>query len=86
MLRSVLEKTAIFFGSNDFSFCIRGVEDEVLYARALNLLSHGKYSVYGSKELVDDNKELFKKILSNFRSAYTFDLPDIFPEQDTQKG
>jgi hypothetical protein len=34
-------------------YCIRGVEDEVLYARALNLLSHGKYSVYGSKELVD---------------------------------
>jgi hypothetical protein len=30
--------------------------------------------------------QLFKKILSNFRSAYTFDLPDIFPEQDTQKG
>jgi hypothetical protein len=38
MLRSILEKTATFFGYDDFSACIYGVDDEVLYARALNLL------------------------------------------------
>jgi hypothetical protein len=27
---------------SDFSACIRGMDDEALYARALNLLSHGK--------------------------------------------
>ncbi len=86
MLRSVLEKTATFFGSDDFSFCIHGIEDEALYARALNLLSHGKHSVYEPREMVEDNKELFKEILSNFRSAYKFDLPNIFAEQTTQEG
>ena len=33
MLRSIMEKTATFFGYDDFSKCIHGVEDEVLYAR-----------------------------------------------------
>jgi AAA domain len=42
MLRSILEKTATFFGFDDFSKCIHGVEDEILFTRALNLLSHGK--------------------------------------------
>lgn len=56
MLRSILEKTATFFGYDDFSACIHGIEDEVLYARALNLLSHGKYSVYEPIEMVPDTK------------------------------
>lgn len=86
MLRSVLEKTATFFGSDDFSFCIHGIEDEALYARALNLLSHGKHSVYEPREMVDDNKELFKQILSNFHNVYKFDLPNIFSEQTAQEG
>jgi hypothetical protein len=58
MLRSILEKTAIFFGHDDFSTCIHGVEDEVLYARALNLLSHGKYAIYEPREMVEDTKQL----------------------------
>jgi len=83
MLRSVLEKTATFFGSDDFSYCIHGIEDEALYARALNLLSHGKHSVYEPREMVGDNKDLFKEILSKFLTKYKFDLPNIFPEQTT---
>lgn len=81
MLRSILEKTATFFGFDDFSNCIRGVDDEVLYARALNLLSHGKYSAYEPREMVDDTKELFKKILSAFLDRYSFDLPELLTEQ-----
>ncbi|MCD4674166.1 MAG: AAA family ATPase [Anaerolineaceae bacterium] len=77
MLRSILEKTATFFGFNDFSACIQGVDDEILYARALNLLSHGKYSVYEPREMVDDTKELFKKILTAFLDRYRFDLPAL---------
>ncbi len=84
MLRSVLEKTATFFGSDDFSYCIHGVEDKVLYARALNLLSHGKYSAFEPREMVPDTKELFKTILSEFLTQYQFVLPDIFPKQTTQ--
>lgn len=41
ILRSILEKTASFFGFDRFGKCIHGIEDEVLFERALNLLSHG---------------------------------------------
>jgi hypothetical protein len=84
MLRSILEKTATFFGFNDFSACIHGVEDEVLYSRALNLLSHGKYSVYEPVEMSDDNKKLFKSILQAFLDKYRFELPKLFAEEATQ--
>ncbi len=77
MLRSILEKTATFFGYKDFSDCIHGVEDEVLYARALNLLSHGKYSVYEPVEMSWDNKELFNNILKAFLEKYRFELPEL---------
>ena len=77
MLRSILEKTATFFGFENFSDCIHGIDDEILYARALNLLSHGKYSVYELKEMVGDTKELFKKILNAFLERYRFNLPDL---------
>jgi len=84
MLRSILEKTATFFGFDDFSHCIHGMDDEVLYARSLNLLSHGKYSVYEPREMGDDNKKLFKKILSAFLNRYRFDLPEPITEQIPQ--
>ena len=80
MLRSILRKTATFFGFNDFSACIKGIDDEVLYARALNLLSHGKYSAYEPREMVDDTKALFKRILTAFLDRYRFDLPDSITE------
>jgi hypothetical protein len=78
MLRSILEKTAIFFGNDDFSACIRGLEDEDLFARALNLLSHGAYEIYQPVEMVEDNKRLFSQILDNFLGRYEFALPDVF--------
>jgi hypothetical protein len=78
MLRSTLEKTSTFFGYNDFSSCISGVEDEVLFSRALNLLSHGKYSIYQPVEMNEDNKQLFKRILQAFLDKYEFQLPEIF--------
>ena len=81
MLRSILEKTAIFFGFKDFSYCVHGMEDEVLYARALNLLSHGNYSIYEPREMVDDTKELFKKILASFLDRYRFELPELITEE-----
>ena len=77
MLRSIMEKTATFFGFDNFSDCIRGVDDEVLYARALNLLSHGKYSAYEPKEMVSDTKDLFRKILKAFLDSYRFSLPEL---------
>lgn len=77
-LRSVLEKTATFFGLDDFGKCIYGIDkDDVLYERALNLLSHGKYSIYEPVEMGDDNKDLFKRILKAFLDEYKFHLPEL---------
>jgi wobble nucleotide-excising tRNase len=86
MLRSILEKTATFFGHDDFSKCICGVEDEVLYARALNLLSHGKYSIYEPVDMADDNKRLFINILQAFLGKYEFYLPEILVDETTKEN
>jgi len=80
-LRSILEKTASFFGFADFSKCIRDFDDDVLYARAVNLLSHGSYSLYEPKEMAEDNKNLFKGVLNTFLMHYEFDFPKIFNEK-----
>lgn len=76
-LRGILEKTSSFFGFNDFSACIKGIEDEVLFSRALNLLSHGAYSIYNPVEMNEDNKDLFKSVLYAFLDKYKFDLPEL---------
>jgi hypothetical protein len=84
MLRSILEKTATFFGHDDFSSCIQEFDDSELYARALNLLSHGKYDIYQPMAMVDDNKRLFSQILDAFLSRYKFSLPDILERPVTK--
>jgi len=84
MLRSLLEKTSSFFGFNDFGKCIHGIEDEVLFERALNLLSHGKYSVYEPVEMGEDSKNLFKKIFEAFLNKYQFELPILTIKETTQ--
>ena len=86
MLRSILEKTATFFGRDDFSACIHGLEDADLFSRALNLLSHGKYDIYQPSVMVDDNKRLFRQILDAFLGRYEFVLPEVFERPATKKG
>lgn len=79
-LRSIMEKTASFFGHADISFCLKVLdneEDRALYNRALNLLSHGKYAIHEPTEMGEDNKELFRRILEDFTTKFQFDLPDI---------
>lgn len=78
-LRSILEKTANFFGHDDFSTCLDTSDDEGLHARALNLLSHGKYSLYEPREMLEDNKTLFKEILDGFLARYAFALTELAP-------
>lgn len=80
-LRTILEKTATFFGYSEIDKCIHGLEgDTVLFERALNLFSHGKYSIYDPVEMGDDNKDLFKRIFNGFIDKYKFDFPKIFNE------
>ena len=85
-LRSVLEKTASFFGHEDLRVCLVGLEDEALYNRALNLLSHGKYAIYEPVEMVDDNKELFRRILNDVLDRFQFALPELVPENTPQRA
>lgn len=80
-LRTILEKTATFFGYDKIDKCINGLEDEVLFDRALQLFSHGKYSIFDPIEMSDDNKELFLRILNGFLGKYEFDFPQIFQEE-----
>ncbi|MXO33774.1 AAA family ATPase [Apibacter sp. B3889] len=77
-LRSILEKTATFFGYDKIDKCIVGLEDEVLFERALQLFSHGKYSIFDPVEMGDENKELFKRIFTGFTEKYEFHFPEIF--------
>ena len=84
-LRSILEKTASFFGHTDLKVCLSGLEDEALYNRALNLLSHGKYAIGEPVEMVDDNKELFRRILKDVLDRFQFALPELVPETTPQR-
>ncbi|MDG6800916.1 AAA family ATPase [Glaesserella parasuis] len=77
MMRNILEKTSSFLGYHDFSDCLSGIDDEFLYARALNLLSHGNHSIYEPREMNEDNKKLFKQIFENFLTKYPFNLPNL---------
>ena len=74
MLRNVLEKTASFHGYKHFSDCLRKGRDEdsPVHKRMLDLLSHGNYSVFEPKELVEDNKIYFRTILDHFLEDYKF--------------
>lgn len=80
-LRSILEKTASFFGHQDLLFCFQDTDEKALYNRALNLLSHGKYTLHDPVEMMDDNKQLFKRILEAFLTRYQFELPQLFEEE-----
>ncbi len=77
-LRTVMEKTVSFFGYTKINEVIHGLDDEVLFHRAVQLLSHGRYSVFAPSPMTDDNKELFKNILSGFLDKYEFQFPEIF--------
>jgi hypothetical protein len=79
-LRSIMEKTASFFGHADIGFCLKSLnneEDRALYNRAVNLLSHGKYAIHEPAEMGEDNKELFRRILRDFTSKFQFTLPEM---------
>lgn len=82
ILRSILEKTATFHGFNHFGDIIRrdpDDEDGELHQRYVHLLSHGNYSLFEPKEMMDENQQIFRKILKDFMNNYRFN-PELFPE------
>lgn len=82
ILRSILEKTATFHGFNHFGDIIKrdpDDEDGELHQRYVNLLSHGNYSLFEPVEMLEENKEIFRKILNDFMNSYRFN-PELFPQ------
>jgi wobble nucleotide-excising tRNase len=82
-LRSIMEKTSAFFGHNDIGFCLKALDNEkdrALFNRALNLLSHGGYSLFEPTIMGDDNQKLFRQILNDFISRFQFDLSKILDD------
>ena len=89
MLRAVLEKTALFHGHTHFGACIKKGPDDadgVLHQRFVDLLSHGKYSLYEPVEMGDETKNFFRKIVRDFLDRYPYNKalfpPDPIPETD----
>lgn len=86
ILRNILEKTATFHGFKNFSACIKrepNDTDGVVHARMVNVLSHGNYSLFEPTEMLPENKQYFKTILSGFMQDYRFD-PALFPPHTEQ--
>jgi hypothetical protein len=84
-LRAILEKTASFHGSNKFSDCFKedpNDPDGVLRARLTNILSHGNYSLFEPREMLEENKEYFRKIIRDLLERYPFN-PELFPKPDS---
>lgn len=73
-LRSILEKTAIFFGRQHISTCFEGHAKKTIYSRFLNVRSHAKYSVFESESITATDKKMFREILDVFLDRYSFRL------------
>lgn len=78
-LRSILEKTAIFFGRQHISTCFDGNPNKDLYVRFLNIRSHSKYSVFEPQSLSRSEKKMFREILSAFINQHPFNTA-LFPK------
>ena len=79
-MRRVMEQTSIFFGLDDWAECIRvaGDLDEALSKRMIDLMSHGDYSLYEPREMMEENKAHFRKIFRAFLNRYPFN-PELLP-------
>jgi hypothetical protein len=85
ILRGIMEKTATFHGFNHIGDIIKPEPDDqdgTLHYRYVQLLSHGNYSLFEPVEMMEENKQIFRKILKNFMENYLFN-PNLFPEDET---
>lgn len=88
MLRTILEKTALFLGYTHFSVCIKRDPkdaDGVLHQRFIDLLSHGKYSLYEPVQMGSETKEYFRKIIREFLERYPYNK-SLFPQEPNREG
>lgn len=83
VLRSILEKTAFFHGYGHFGNCIKKSADDaegILHQRFVDILSHGKYSMYEPVEMQEQTRDYFRAILRGFVERFPFN-PALFPDQ-----
>lgn len=86
MLRRIMEQTATFFGYAKWDECIKVDDDDPersFYKRVVDLMSHGDYSLYEPREMLQDNKEIFQSVFRRFIQEHPFDR-SLFPEQEAQ--
>ena len=83
MMRRVMEQTACFFGYARWDECIKPEDDDpnqTVYKRVIDLMSHGDYSLYEPREMMQENKEHFGRVLRQFISSHPFS-PALFPTE-----
>jgi energy-coupling factor transporter ATP-binding protein EcfA2 len=83
VLRSILEKTAFFHGYAHFGSCIKKDAHDaegILLQRFVDILSHGKYSMYEAVEMQDETREYFRAILKGFVERFPFN-PALLPKE-----
>ncbi len=60
--------------------CIKKEDNDAdgkLHTRIISILNHSKYSLFEPKEMVQDNKNIFRKILEDLKKNYRFN-PELF--------
>jgi len=75
VLRRVMEQTACFLGYEKWEECIKPEgddENQTLYKRMIDLMSHGDYSLYEPREMMQENKELLGGVLRQFITTHPF--------------
>jgi hypothetical protein len=87
VLRSILEKTAFFHGYGHFASCIKKDKDDaegIVHQRFVDILSHGKYSMYEPVEMGEQTKEYFRTILQGFIESFPFN-PELLSIREKEK-
>lgn len=80
MMRRVMEQTACFFGYERWDQCIVPGDDDpngTVYKRVIDLMSHGDYSLYEPREMMQENKDHFARVFRQFISRHPFS-PALF--------
>jgi wobble nucleotide-excising tRNase len=84
MMRRVMEQTACFFGYAKWEECIKAEDDDpnqTVYKRVIDLMSHGDYSLYEPREMMQENKDHFARVLRQFIINHPFS-PALFPNEE----
>lgn len=84
VLRSILEKTAFFHGYGHFASCIKNDANDaegILHQRFVDILSHGKYSMYEPVEMQEQTRDYFRTILRSFVERHPFN-PALLPAEN----